>query len=118
MNKIQFLVKNQNIKTEEVTSIESTATKGQLFIKNLMQTKRQLLIQITMSSDMIVPEHIHDHESIIYIIKGAVKFTIEGNEYIAKPGDVVYHPEGVPHTTHALEKSVFIEVKSPPKKTW
>ncbi|MFX0090284.1 MAG: cupin domain-containing protein [Candidatus Hodarchaeota archaeon] len=113
-----FLVKNKDVKNEEVKSIESSSVKGQFFIKPLKQTRNQLMIQVTMSSGIVVPEHIHDHESIIYIIEGAVESIIDGNSYIAKPGDVVYHPEGVPHSTHALEKSIFIEIKSPPKKTW
>lgn len=118
MDKISYLIRNQDRKNEEVKSIEAASTKGQFFVKPFIETKYQLLIQVTMPASIKVPEHTHDHESIIYIIKGAVECIVDGQTFIAKPGDVVYHPENIPHSTHALEESIFIEVKSPPKKTW
>ena len=38
--------------------------------------------------------------------------------FTAEPGDVWYHPEGVPHYTETLVDSVQIEVKAPACKTW
>ena len=45
-------------------------------------------------------------------------FTIDGQEFIAEPGDAWIHPRGVPHYSEALEDCVQVEVKSPPRKTW
>ena len=60
----------------------------------------------------------HDHESIVYLVKGRMTLTIGDKTFEAKAGDVWRHPIGVSHTSVALEDSVAIEIKSPPRKTW
>jgi quercetin dioxygenase-like cupin family protein len=57
--------------------------------------------------------HVHNHESLAYVVKGKVKMTVGNEEYVLGPGDVCRHPKGVPHGVEAVEASVVVEIKSP-----
>ena len=53
------------------------------------------------------------HDSIVYVVSGKLKGTMDGKEFIMGPGDVCRHPKGVLHGVEALEDSVIMECKSP-----
>jgi quercetin dioxygenase-like cupin family protein len=59
------------------------------------------------------PLHVHQHESLAYVVKGKVKMTVGQEVYLLGPGDVCRHPQGVPHGVEGLEESVVVEIKSP-----
>ncbi|MCS6803014.1 MAG: cupin domain-containing protein [Chloroflexota bacterium] len=65
----------------------------------------------------VLHEH-DDHESIGYLVSGRMKLTIGNEERIVEAGSAWLHPPGVLHRGEALEDSVQIEVKSPPRRTW
>jgi quercetin dioxygenase-like cupin family protein len=88
-------------------------------VKPLLVGADMLLIEVSQGKGVRVPEHRHDdHESVIYLVRGRMLLTIDGQESIVGPGDAWIHRRGVPHHSEALEDSAFIEVKSPPRKTW
>ena len=44
------------------------------------------------------PMHIHHHhDELFYVLEGDHVFTVDGVEYEAGPGDVVFGPRGLPH---------------------
>jgi quercetin dioxygenase-like cupin family protein len=88
-------------------------------VKPLLVGTDMLLLEVSQGKGVRVPEHRHDdHESVIHLVRGRMRLVIDGRESIVGPGDAWIHPRGVPHHSEALEDSVFIEVKSPPRKTW
>lgn len=117
----RFFVRNASVAAEPVTALEGMAegNGGHLAIKPLMVGQNAMVMEAHRQKGLIDPEHAHpDHESICYLVKGRMRVVIAGEEFIAKPGDTWIHPAGVPHYHEALEDSVQIEIKSPPKKTW
>ena len=61
----------------------------------------------------IAPEHEHFHSQITYVIRGAMKFTVEGETKILRAGDSVYM---APHQVHegiAVEDSLIIDMFAP-----
>jgi mannose-6-phosphate isomerase-like protein (cupin superfamily) len=114
-------VRNADIAAEAIKSLEGMpeGKGGHLSIKPLMVGQDMVFLEAHREKGLIDPEHAHpDHESICYLVKGKVRVVIAGEEFIAEPGDTWIHPAGVPHFHEALEDSVQIEIKSPPKKTW
>jgi len=57
--------------------------------------------------------HQHSHESLIYVVSGALKTVIGDQHILLRPGEACCHPENVTHSVEALEDTVFIEVKAP-----
>lgn len=115
-------IKNASISAETITSLEGhaegTADK-RLKIKPLLAGETMLFMEATRPQGLVDPEHAHpDHESICYLVSGRMRVVIQGESFIAEPGDAWVHPPGVKHYHEALEDSVQIEIKSPPTKTW
>ena len=58
--------------------------------------------------------HKHPHEQITYVISGALKFSVGGQEQIVHAGDAVYMPANVEHgVLLALDDSVIIDNFAP-----
>lgn len=59
------------------------------------------------------PPHSHDHDSIVYVLSGRLRGTVEGVESVLEPGDSVVHPREVTHHVEALMDAMWVEFKSP-----
>lgn len=73
-----------------------------------------MMVRFTFEPFLITPEHTHPHEQMTLVIKGKVKFTIEGEVKIVSPGDVLHFP---PHNRHGAtmldEEVILIDIFSP-----
>lgn len=117
-----LFAKNSAIAYEVISKLEGheegTGEK-RLSIKPLIVSETMLIMEAKRPQGLVDPEHAHpDHESICYLVSGRIRVVIEGESWIAEPGDAWVHPAGVKHYHEALEESVQIEIKSPPTKTW
>ncbi len=65
-----------------------------------------------------VREHSHVHEQVSIVLSGRLRFRVGGEEYMVGPGDIVHIPPNTPHSVHALEDSVVIDVYSPVRDDW
>jgi quercetin dioxygenase-like cupin family protein len=73
-----------------------------------------MMVRFTFEPFLVTPEHTHPHEQMTLVVKGKVKFTIEGEVKIVSPGDVLHFP---PHNRHGAtmldEEVVLIDIFSP-----
>jgi quercetin dioxygenase-like cupin family protein len=98
----------------KVTTLEGKQVYGgELLVKVRMQGKEMILMEIFYAAGVGTPLHSHTHESVVYVVSGKLKGTMDGRESILQPGDVCRHPRGVLHGVEALEDSVILECKSP-----
>ena len=105
--------------TTVVSTVEDAAMQGVLTVAPLIHGDESSMTLWTRKKGLIDPEHQHDdHESIAVLLSGKLRLVIDGQEFIAGPGDCWLHPRGVRHFSEALEDCVQIEVKSPPIRTW
>ena len=74
--------------------------------------------QIFLKKGAVVPLHHHENEQITWIMEGALKFEIEGQEFVVKAGEVLVIPSNVPHKAVALEDTLDIDVFAPPRQDW
>lgn len=110
---------NAAVPAEALTSVEGRDGIGHVSVKPLLVGEEALLIEIVQARGVRVPEHRHeDHESVIYLVRGRMRLTIDGQVSEVGPGDAWIHRRGVPHFSEALEECLTIEVKTPPRKTW
>jgi quercetin dioxygenase-like cupin family protein len=86
---------------------------GELEVKLRVSGDEMILLEIFYAAGVGTPLHSHTHESVIYLVSGKLKGTIDGNEIVMLPGDTCRHPTGVQHSVEALEDSVIMECKSP-----
>lgn len=110
---------NTAVESVRVKSIEEAEGKGLVTISPLMVGEKMLLLEVFQEKGAEVPPHTHDdHECIVYLIKGRLKLRIGQQEFVAEPGCIWRHPAKVEHSSVALEDSLMIEAKSPPRKPW
>lgn len=57
---------------------------------------------------VVTAVHRHPHEQMTLILKGRVRFTIEGQERIVQAGDVLHFPSNVEHGATMLDDDVIL----------
>jgi len=109
-----ILSKNADVKAITVKAVEGKPTYGgELLVKPLIKGDEMTFLEIHYTPGVGAPLHVHQHESLAYVVKGRVKMIVGREEYILGPGDVCRHPKGVAHGVEAIETSIVVEIKSP-----
>ncbi|SEP52896.1 Cupin domain-containing protein [Amycolatopsis saalfeldensis] len=82
-------------------------------VRELQRAPSGLAYEIHYPAGVASPPHSHDHDSIVYLLEGHLKGTVDGVEASLRPGDSVLHPRGVTHQVEAIVDSAWVEFKSP-----
>ena len=90
----------------------------EMISRKIVTGEREMLAQIWLKKGAIVPTHSHESEQISYVIQGALKFTIQGEEFIVREGEVLHIPSNVPHQAEALDDCFEMDVFSPIRQDW
>ena len=77
-----------------------------------------MVARVLLKKACIVPEHSHHNEQLTYILDGALKFWIDGQEIVVHTGEVLCIPAHMPHKAEALEDTVDLDVFNPPRADW
>jgi quercetin dioxygenase-like cupin family protein len=77
-----------------------------------------MLARVLLKQGCIVPEHSHHNEQITYILEGALKFWIDGQEIVVNAGEVLTIPPNMPHRAEALVDTVDLDIFNPPRADW
>lgn len=111
--------RDEDIEAFALTNVEGTNFTTPSRLKILMVTEDMHCIKVFRVGGTVDPVHQHDdHSTIMCLLSGKLILHIGDETFTAEPGDVWYHPQGVPHYTETLVDSVQIEVKAPACKTW
>ena len=86
--------------------------------QKIVSGEREMLAQIYLKRGALVPMHSHDSEQMTYILQGALRFLVAGEEIIVREGEVLHIPGGVPHQAEALEDTFELDVFSPIRGDW
>jgi len=77
-----------------------------------------MLVQSYVKRGCLVPRHAHESEQMTYVLQGALKFSVDGEEITVREGDVLHIPAGVPHQVEALDDTFELDVFTPPRPGW
>lgn len=80
--------------------------------------ERVMIARVLLKKGCVVPLHSHHNEQITYILDGALKFTLNGEEVVVRAGEVLCIPPNVPHDAVALEDTVDLDIFTPPREDW
>jgi len=89
-----------------------------LLTRKLITGNRIMISQLVLKKGCVVPAHKHENEQVTYILSGALKFEVNGNDIILRQGDVLHIPSNVVHAAIALEDTLDLDVFSPPRQDW
>jgi len=90
----------------------------EMISRKIITGEREMLAQIWLKKGAIVPTHSHESEQISYVFQGALRFTIQGEEFIVRDGEVLHIPSNVPHQAEALDDCFELDVFSPIRQDW
>mgnify|MGYP000846926030 CR=1 FL=1 len=112
-------VRHGDAELTRITHVEGRPLGSDVELRTLAVTPRMVFVECRFTKGQASKPHQHpDHDSIVYVVSGKVRVTIQDQVFIAGPGDTWYNEPGVVHHIEALEDSVSVEVKSPPVKAW
>lgn len=93
-------------------------TMSELISRRVFTGEKAMVAQVFLAKDAVVPLHQHDAEQITYILKGALKFELQGRDVTVHAGEVLFIPSNVPHRAIALEDTLDLDVFSPLRHDW
>lgn len=115
----QAFVRHSEAELTRITQVEGRPLGSAVELRTLAVTPNMVFVECRFTKGQASQPHQHpDHDSIVYVVSGQVKVTINDQVFLAGPGDTWYNEPGVPHHIEALEDTVSVEVKSPPVKAW
>jgi quercetin dioxygenase-like cupin family protein len=79
---------------------------------------REMLAQSYLKRGALVPLHRHDSEQMTYVLQGALRFLVAGDEMTVREGEVLHIPPAVDHQAEALEDTLALDVFSPIRAEW
>lgn len=66
----------------------------------------------------LVPSHHHESEQITHVLKGALRFIVDGTEVVVREGQLLHIPSNAEHSAEALEETDEIDSFSPIRADW
>ena len=90
----------------------------EMLSRKIVTGEREMLSQIYLKRGCLVPMHSHESEQMTYILQGALKFLINGEEITVREGEVLHIPSWVEHQAEALEDTFELDVFSPIRQDW
>jgi len=90
----------------------------EMISRKIVSGEREMLAQIYLKRGALVPIHTHDSEQMTYILQGAIRFVVDGEEIIVREGEVLHIPSRMPHQAEALEDTLELDVFSPVRADW
>jgi unsaturated pyranuronate lyase len=90
----------------------------EMISRKLITGEREMLAQIYLKRGAVVPMHKHESEQLTYVLQGALRFLIAGQEMTVREGEVLHIPSWVPHQAEALDDTFEMDIFSPIRHDW
>lgn len=93
-----------------------------LLSRQFVTGAQAMLSRIQLTKGCIVPRHVHPNEQIVFILSGALRFSVgeeaSAQDYIVRGGEVLVIPSNIPHLAEALEDTDNLDIFAPPRQDW
>ena len=90
----------------------------EMLSRKMVTGEREMLAQGYLKRGCLVPVHSHASEQMTYVLQGALRCLVAGEEITVREGEVLHIPSGVEHQAEALEDTSELDVFSPVRADW
>jgi quercetin dioxygenase-like cupin family protein len=90
----------------------------EMLSRKIVTGDREMLAQVYLKRGCLVPMHSHEAEQMTYVLQGALKFLVGGEDITVREGEVLHIPSRVPHQAEALEDTFELDIFSPIRQDW
>ena len=66
----------------------------EMMSRKIVAGEREMLAQTYLKRGALVPMHAHASEQMTYVLQGALRFLVDGEEMIVREGEVLHIPVG------------------------
>ncbi len=67
----------------------------EMLSRKVVAGAREMLVQVYIKRGCLVPTHTHESEQMTYVLQGAIKFVVAGEEITVREGEVLLIPSNV-----------------------
>lgn len=81
-----------------------------------------MISRVALAKGCDVPSHSHANEQFAVLLSGTMRFglgephTVQHREITLHAGEVLHLPSNLPHSAHAIEDSLILDIFSPPSQ--
>jgi quercetin dioxygenase-like cupin family protein len=86
--------------------------------RKIVTGERGMLSQIYLKRGALVPIHKHESEQLTYVMQGALRFLVDGEEAVVREGEVLVIPSWIEHQVEALDDTLTLDIFSPIRQDW
>ncbi|HWQ00401.1 MAG TPA: cupin domain-containing protein [Vicinamibacterales bacterium] len=90
----------------------------EMISRKIVTGVREMLAQVYLKKGAIVPLHAHESEQMSYVLQGALRFVVAGEEITVREGEVIHIPSWVEHQAEALDDTFELDIFSPIRQDW
>jgi quercetin dioxygenase-like cupin family protein len=90
----------------------------EMLSRKVVRGDREMIVQVYLKRGCLVPTHVHESEQMTYVLQGALKFLVDGEEIIVREGEVLHIPSGARHQAEAIEDTFELDLFSPVRVDW
>ena len=90
----------------------------EMLSRKVVSGEREMIVQVYVKRGCLVPMHAHQSEQMTYVLQGAIKFVVGGEEITVREGEVLHIPAGVEHQAEALDDTFELDLFSPIRGEW
>ena len=90
----------------------------EMLSRKIVTGERGMLAQVYLKAGCVVPMHAHENEQMTYILQGALRFLVGGEEITVREGEVLQIPSQIEHQAEALDDTFSLDVFSPIRHDW
>ena len=85
----------------------------EMISRKIVTGEREMIGQIYLKRGAVVPMHSHESEQLTYVLQGALKFLVNGEEITVREGEVLHIPAHLEHQAEAIEDTFELDLFSP-----
>ena len=86
--------------------------------RKIVSGTREMVAQHYMKKGALVPIHAHESEQMTYVLQGALRALVNGDEVIVREGEILHVPPHVPHQAEAIEDTFTLDLFCPIRPEW
>jgi quercetin dioxygenase-like cupin family protein len=90
----------------------------EMMSQKIVAGEREMLAQTYVKRGALIPLHSHESEQMTYILQGAMRFVVAGEEITVREGEVLHIAPWTPHQAEALDDTFELDVFSPIRPDW
>ncbi|HEY3382306.1 MAG TPA: cupin domain-containing protein [Vicinamibacterales bacterium] len=90
----------------------------EMISRKIIPGDRLMLAHVYLKRGALVPMHHHEGEQMTYVLQGALRVMIGGEELTVREGEVLHIPSNVDHQAEALDDTLELDVFSPVRAEW